>query len=201
MIKNIIFDLGNVILKLNWDNVLNKYSHNDDDRKILKKVIFESQEWLDLDEGIISKTEGINRMISNLPVHLHEACLNIMNNWTDSLDHNIPMLDFVEDIRRKGFKTYILSNAPLDIPVYLKEADLEKYFDGKIISAEELIVKPDHKIYELILERYSLNASESIFIDDRKVNIEAAIECGLNGIIYDYKDHDGFLNIIKNKVI
>ena len=41
MIKNIIFDLGNVILKLNWDNVLNKYSHNDDDRKILKKVIFE----------------------------------------------------------------------------------------------------------------------------------------------------------------
>ena len=103
-------------------------------------------------------------------------------------------------VKSKGIKTYILSNAPLDIPIYLKEANLEKYFDGKIISAEELIVKPNHKIYELILERYSLNASESIFIDDRKENIEAAIECGLDGIIYDYKKHEEFLNIIKNKL-
>ena len=77
---------------------------------------------------------------------------------------------------------------------------MEQYFDGKIISAEELLVKPDHRIYNLILERFSLNAEECIFIDDRKENIDAAIECGLNGIVYDYNNHEDFLKNL-NKYI
>jgi len=198
MIKNIIFDLGNVILKLNWDSVIEKYSSNDEDKKLLKKVIFESQEWLDLDEGIISKKDGIDKMLSNLPEHLHQPCKSIMNNWTDSLIHNIPMINFVKTLRSNGYKTYVLSNAPHDIPVYLKEANLDQYFDGKIISAEELLVKPDHKIYQTLLNRFSLNPEECLFIDDRKENIAAAIECKLHGYVYNYDKHQEFENSFKN---
>lgn len=196
MIKNIIFDLGNVVLKLKWNKILDEFGKNSDEKDLLNKAIFNSKEWLDLDEGVISKEEGIKRMLTNLPSNLHESCINIMSTWTNALEINNEMLNFIEKMRNEGYKTYILSNAPHDIPIFLKEKNLEKYFDGKIISAEELLVKPNPEIYKLLLERFSLKPEECIFFDDKKENIDTAIKCKLNGYVYDYNNHNQFLEYI-----
>ena len=155
MIKNVIFDLGNVVLKLKWNVVLDKYSDNQEDKELLNKVIFESEEWQKLDEGTIKKQDAINIMISKLPQRLHNSCIGIMRDWQEGFVINTQILEFINTLKNNGYHTYILSNAPLDVPVYLEKANLNKYFDGKIISAEEKLAKPDKKIYELILNRFS----------------------------------------------
>ena len=198
MIKNVIFDLGNVVLKLKWDIVINRYSDNEDDKKILKEVIFGSEEWIKLDEGTIKKADAIQIMLSKLPERLHEACIEIMKNWQDGLVINTEILGFIDYLKSNGYKTYILSNAPLDLPEYLEKQDLNKYFDGKIISAEEKISKPNKKIYELILKRFSLIPEECLFLDDRLENIESAISCDINGYVFDYNNFNKFLNDVKN---
>lgn len=196
MIKNVIFDLGNVVLKLKWDIVLDRYSDNTEDKELLNKVIFDSEEWQKLDEGTIEKTIAINNMLSKLPERLHDTCKNIMKYWQDGFVINNEILGFIDSIKTRGYKTYILSNAPLDLPDYLEKNDLNKYFDGKIISAEEKMAKPHKEIYELILNRFSLVPDECLFLDDKPENINGAISCGINGYVFDYNNFDKFLNDI-----
>lgn len=198
MIKNIVFDLGNVVFRLKFENVIKKFTQNQNEIELLKSAIFDSKEWLKLDEGTISKEEGINIMLSKLPENLHETCKQIMNDWTSlGLELNNETINFIKAIREKGYRTYILSNAPLEIPVYLKKLDLLKYFDGGIISAEEKLVKPDPNIYKLLLNRFNLIPEECLFLDDKSDNIESAINCKINGYVFDYNKFDKFLNDIK----
>lgn len=196
MIKNVIFDLGNVVLKLRWDIVLNRYSDNADDQKLLDDVIFNSEEWQRLDAGTIEKYEAINIMKSKLPSKLHDACLGIMKDWKDGFVINTELLDFIDFLKSNGYKTYILSNAPLDLPDYLSKHDLDKYFIGKVISAEEKMTKPNKEIYELLLNRFSLNPEECLFLDDKPENIQGAISCKMNGYVFDYNNFNKFLEDI-----
>ena len=95
MIKNVIFDLGNVVLKLRWDIVLDKYSDNIEDKKLLETVIFDSEEWQKLDEGTIKKQDAINIMISKLPQRLHNSCIGIMRDWQEGFVINTQILEFI----------------------------------------------------------------------------------------------------------
>ncbi len=196
MIKNIIFDLGNVVLKLRWDIVLNRYSDNLEDQKLLDDVIFNSEEWQRLDAGTIEKYEAINIMKSKLPSKLHDACLGIMKDWKDGFVINTEILDFIDFLKSNGYKTYILSNAPLELPDYLSKHDLDKYFIGKVISSEEKMTKPNKEIYELLLNRFSLNPEECLFLDDKPENIQGAISCKMNGYVFDYNNFNKFLEDI-----
>ena len=164
---------------------------------MLEEVIFNSQEWAKLDEGTIEKKDAIDIMLSKLPDRLHEACLGIMKDWQEGFVINTEILDFIDSLKSNGYKTYILSNAPLDLPDYLERNNLNQYFDGQVISAQEKIAKPNKKIYELILNRFSLNSDECLFLDDKPENIAAAIDCGINGYVFDYNNFDKFLNDIK----
>lgn len=193
MIKNVIFDLGNVVLKLKWDIVLNRYTNDLETKELLTRVIFDSQEWKDLDMGTIEKDKALGLMLSKLPVYLHDACKGIMAEWTDALVINNNIINLLQNLRNNGYKTYILSNAPHEIPPFLTSKELDKYFDGQIISAQEKVSKPDSKIYDILLERYNLTAQESLFLDDKKENIEAAIDANINGIVYDYNNHENML--------
>ena len=103
MIKNVIFDLGNVVLKLRWDIVLDRYSDNTEDKELLNKVIFDSEEWQKLDEGTIEKSVAINNMLSKLPERLHGTCKNIMKYWQDGFVINNEILGFIDSIKNRGY--------------------------------------------------------------------------------------------------
>ena len=199
MIKNVIFDLGNVVLKLKWNIVIDRYTTNINDKKMLEEIIFDSKEWQKLDEGTIEKSEAIQIMLSKLPKRLHDSCISIMNNWQDGFVINNEILEFITSLRTRGYKTYILSNAPLDLPKYLEKNNLNKYFpDGKVFSAEEKLLKPNQEIYKLILDRYSLIPEECLFLDDKPENIQGAISCGIKGYVFDYNNFKTFLKDINN---
>lgn len=188
MVKNYIFDLGNVVLILDWDRVLDKYNITRKEKELLREHVFNSTEWNLLDEGVIVKEDAIRVMKNNLPENLHKYCINIMDTWKEGLVINNEILDLIKTIRNKGYKTYVLSNAPLDVEDFLKDNDLKKFFDGIILSAFERKVKPNKEIYDLILNRFNLIAEESLFIDDKQENVKAAKALGIDAFQFDYKN-------------
>lgn len=179
MIKNIVFDMGNVLIEFSPEKLVKNFTDDEEDRKALLDIVFYGKEWLDLDEGTLEYEDAIKIFRCKLPEHLGDTAEKIMETWTNYLVEDENMKKIVRKLRKKGYKTYILSNAPLNMNKYLSKSKMIELFDGMIISAVEKISKPEEGIYKKLFEKYNLNPEESFFIDDRKVNIEAAERLGM----------------------
>ena len=96
------------------------------------------------------------------------------------LEQNIRILP---ELKKRGYKLYYLSNFPIDIIDEVRSGYFFfKYFTGGIISAEVKCSKPDIRIYEILLDKYSLIPSECLFIDDLHENVKGAENAGMSGI-------------------
>jgi len=205
MIKNIIFDLGNVLLLFDEDEIISHYTNNKDEKEYISKEIIRSKEWDMLDEGTITLADAINNVNERCHHKYDKLTYTFWTTWFNYQYLNKKTYNLLKYLKCCGYKIYILSN--LSIPVYNHFKDLELFniVDGKIISSLENKIKPNKDIYELLLNRYNLKAEESIFIDDREKNIEAANELNIKGRqvnIDDYKDVIDILReyVFKNKV-
>ena len=96
-----------------------------------------------------------------------------------------PTAELIAELKAAGYKLFVLSNMSKEYIDFLREMDVFKYFDGQIISCEVGLIKPEKEIYELLLERYNLEPEQTIFIDDRKQNVEAAAEIGIVPFHFD----------------
>jgi len=182
MIKNIIFDLGNVLISFRPSEYLDKNNYPESYKSIILSDIFRSKEWLMLDNGEITTKEAIDS-ISGRSSLKREEIAHIFNLRTDiffPIDSNVKLLP---GLQKRGFRLYYLSNFPLDVFEEIKNGYyFFKYFDGGIISSEVKISKPDNRIYKILLENYLLKAEESLFIDDTEINVKAAEALGMKGI-------------------
>ena len=94
------------------------------------------------------------------------------------------MYDLVAELKRKGYGIYLLSNASVRQHDYWPRIPASRFFDGKLISADVKVIKPQPEIYRLILDRFDLKAEECFFIDDVPANIEGAFYCGIPGAVF-----------------
>ena len=94
----------------------------------------------------------------------------------------------IKELKQANFKLYVLSNMSLEFIEFLRKQDVYKNFDGEVVSCEEHVVKPDAEIYRRLVERYDLNPAETLFIDDRKANIETAKTEGWGGYHFDARN-------------
>ena len=101
------------------------------------------------------------------------------------------MQELVRKLKSRGYCVYYLSNIPEDVLDFLTERDLKGLFDGGVASCDVHINKPDPRIYKALLDKYQLKAGESVFIDDRLENVQAAFRLGFAGI--QMKDSVGTL--------
>ena len=181
MIKNVIFDLGNVLIsfhpeKFTEENVEEKY------RKDFYNLVFGGKQWQDLDRGTLEYEDAVEYFSSQLP-----QCKDAIKKLFDRkiIDCLSPIEENVEIMKSlKGkHNLYILSNFhyPAFENIY-NSWEFFKTFDGKIVSGFHKLLKPEKEIYELLLNTYSLKPEESLFIDDVKVNIEGAERCGINAV-------------------
>lgn len=185
MIKNIIFDLGGVLV--HWDP-LNLY------RKIFKKekkaVEFLetvcTYEWnLEQDRGR-TIAEANRLKINEFPEYASEICA-YYDRWEEMFDGSIRANVQVMQhyLANDKYRVFALTNWSREtFPIALKLFPFFGDFDGAVVSGEEGVIKPDPAIYQLLLNRYSLKPEESVFIDDRIENIEAAQALNFHGIHY-----------------
>jgi glucose-1-phosphatase len=199
MIKNIVFDLGNVLISFRPSVYFDNQDYPENIKCKILTDIFGSREWLMLDNGDINTSEAINSISLNSSLKKEEIA-HIFNLRTDMmfpLDQNVRLLP---ELKKQGYKLYFLSNFPLDIFEEIKTGYFFfTYFDGGVISSEVKFSKPDSRIYEILLENYFLTPEESLFIDDIEINVRAAENLGIKGLVtFGSDDISKELNAVLN---
>ena len=188
MIKNIVFDIGNVLLSYQPKKYLEtKYQ----DEKITQRImeeLFSSPYWLRLDEGTMTQKEVLELLQAKYPKDQ-----KIFAQVFEDLDELLPRIEssfvFVKEMKSSGYHLYLLSNLHLKVWEHLsRQQDFQTLFDGYVISSQEKLMKPHQEIYQCLLERYHLNAEETLFLDDVQANIDGAKKVGINGIIFTHID-------------
>jgi len=194
MIKNIVFDMGNVLIRWDPDRIIEDTAGvmpagkqlTAADKALLKRKVFSDWEWCALDRGTFTPEEGFELMKKKLPEHLHPAAYYcIVQWWTKSLYPMEGMETVVRQLYEAGKKIYLLSNATSALHTYFDRIPGSQYFCAKVVSADEGLTKPQPEIYQRLLERFDLKPEECCFIDDNPANIEAAVDCcGMYGIVF-----------------
>lgn len=184
MIKNILFDMGNVLIRFDRKLFLDRLQISDADKEVLLREVFASVDWSHMDRGTKTEVTALESMKARLPQRLHAAAEELTLRWDEPLIPIDGMYELVEELKTKGYGIYLLSNASVRQHTYWPRIPASRFFDGTLISADEHVMKPQPEIYHLCLKRFGLKAEESFFIDDMAHNIEGAIFCGLSGAVF-----------------
>lgn len=196
MIKNIIFDLGNVILKGKPSIVLENLNLNDEVYNDIKEKFF--YDWLKLDLGLISLDDyfyqcNFKSIISN---EIKERLIN----YYKYRPFNKDVLNVLHDLKRKGYNIYLLSNNNKETANYLRILDFYQDISGDVYSCDYNVIKPNIEIYNILLNKFNLIPQECLFIDDDQDNIETATKLGFKAIKYN-SDNYNALNLKINNFI
>lgn len=184
--KNIIFDLGGVVVEWNGERVIDSFKGDPSLIMYIKSNGFFKDYWAAFDKGTLGREELVNKvaLLTGIPA---EECDAFVEHVKLSLKPIPETEALIKELSAQGYKLYCLSNMSIDFYDYLKTREVFRYFDGQIISAIEHMVKPDREIYDLILQRYHLKPEESLFIDDLEANIKAAQALGINTVHFSDK--------------
>lgn len=197
MVKNIVFDIGNVLATFKPKDFLMDIFK---DAKLADQFfeVFFTKLWHEYDQGLYTKEQMIQKGLQKMPDQ-KEKIKNMMDVWTSYVVGIQKNIDLIHIYQKKGYKVYILSNIPEDSYIYLKEHyNFINQVDGGIYSYQHKLIKPDVKIFEVLLDQFDLKANECIFIDDKKENIRAAERLGFYTIWL--KDHAKLATLLKENL-
>ena len=189
MIRNIIFDFGNVLGWTLADVTTRTYVSDEEEQKLIRQAVFDPKDWDCLNRGTMTDEEMLDKICSRLPEQLREDACIVYNNWTNTATPVPGMIRLVRELREKGYRMYLLSNATKTFSEKYKDipwmVSVLEQFDGLVFSAKVGMAKPDDAIYQYVLDTYNLNAEETLFVDDYKENAEAATRLGIHGYVFD----------------
>ena len=184
MIRNIIFDMGNVLLRFDKDLFIQRLGVAPEDGKILMDEVFCSLEWSRMDRGSMTEAQAAESICRRVPERLHQAVHSLTDQWERPILPVEGTYGLVEELKNAGYGIYLLSNASFRQHNYWPLIPCSKFFDGTLISADVHLVKPQPEIYRLLFEKFSLVPEECFFIDDSPLNIEGAFFCGMPGAVF-----------------
>ncbi len=192
MIKNIVFDMGNVLICYDPEKTLRKYTDNEVDIKQILDKFYKSELYRDTDRGLKTHAEVIDIIspeISDSAVKLLRKLYVEENFGRTNMPAAQGMYELISELNSNGYGTYLLSNAGYDFYDYSKYIPAISILKGGVVSCDIHILKPERGIYLSLLRKYSLKADECLFIDDLEENAEGARRCGMDAICYSsFKD-------------
>lgn len=193
MIKHIIFDMGNVLLRFDAEATARGAVGNHPElSKIVEYTVF-TPEWKQLDKGILSEEEALSRMIARAPQYQEEITA-MMARWTQYLFPIEEMVPLIARLKDKGYSLHLLSNASLRFYEYSPSIPAIGMMDTLNVSASMKLLKPQPEIYLRTLEEHHLKANECLFIDDLPENIAGAEAVGIHGHCFvDAAELENFL--------
>ena len=185
MIKNIVFDMGNVLIRYVPEEFINQFTEHTSEQNELLEQIFKSPRWLQFDRGTITKKQLVIEANNELPGELHPLVSEILERWHEEMTVNTGMDKVIEGLKAEGYKLYLLSNASQDFYIFKETIPALNHFDGLFISSDWECLKPEPVIFHKFFEHFDINPEESFFIDDLADNIEAASDQGMHGHVFD----------------
>ena len=184
MIKNILFDMGQVLIRFDQQYFIHRFGIEGDDVSLLMRELFRSVEWVQMDRGSLREEDAFRSISQRLPERLHDVAWKLICMWDRPILEIDGMYDLVAELKSMGYGIYLLSNASVRQHDYWPRIPASRFFDGKLISADHHVIKPQMEIYRLCLEIFGLQAEECFFIDDAPANIEGALCCGIAGAVF-----------------
>ena len=203
MIKNIIFDIGNVILNFDMDKVLNNITNNSEEQKFIIDNIYNSPEWAMynyIDTGLIDREACIKMQCDRTNHQNDELIKRFWLTYNEYAYVDERVLNLIKQLKEK-YKIYLLSNMNEYTFEYLKPSHLLDIVDGYIMSFEVHQVKPYEGIYRSLLRKYNLISNECIFIDDNIKNIFTANKLGIYGVHVKMDNYDSIIDELKERNI
>lgn len=184
MIKNVIFDVGKVLVE--WEPLvaMKKLGFDDETAKAVAAATTDSPEWDESDRSVGTDEEILAMLIGNAPEYEKE----IRTFW-ENISLPIYQYDYarawIRELKNKGYGVYILSNYGRWTYQNTTEAlSFLEDVDGAVFSYQVHQMKPEPEIYQTLLTKYGLKAEECVFLDDRQVNIDGAKAQGMEGIVF-----------------
>lgn len=183
LIKNIVFDMGGVLIDFNFDRTLKEY-YPEKYHDILNQLVFKNDVWRRMDGGFERSDDVIARVVPLLPEETRQLMSGMISDFYPYMPAIDGMADLIKRLKKAGYSVYLLSNATprffdryLDIPALT-------LMDGYFISALYKLLKPQREIYEAFCNKFSLKAEECFFIDDMPQNIQGAKDYGMSGFVF-----------------
>lgn len=188
-IKNLIFDMGNVLLRYDPEEMLENLCETDDERAVIRRALFQSEIWQMGDAGTIAEQDKYAVIAPNVTPQYRPALKRCCEHWGDFMKPLPGAVSFCRAAKEHGYHLFVLSNASdAFLSIFPREMPME-LFDGCVYSAGVKLVKPDVRIFQHLLEKYSLNAEECLFLDDVEENTAGARKAGMQTVCFtgDYK--------------
>jgi len=185
MIRNIVFDMGNVLIRFDPETFMDQEGITDPaDRKLVLNELFKTTEWALMDLGILTEETAEPAILERFPDSLRDSVRHLLHHWWEKRECVPGMEEVLSELKGEGYGIYLLSNASVSQHLYWPGFAMSKLFDGKLISCDVKIVKPDPGIYRLFTERFRLKPEECLFVDDLPANVAGAVSCGWQGIVF-----------------
>lgn len=181
-IKTVVFDIGGVLIDWNPRHLFRKVFDNGEEMEwFLANVC--TYEWNLQQDGGKLFSVATAELQEKFPEYSDKIAL-YYGRWEEMLDGEIKgTVEIFRRLKSAGMPLYALSNWSHEaFPVAYEKYDFMKEFDGLVVSGYEKLLKPDHAIYRVLMQRYSVNPEEAVYIDDNKPNADAAAELGFNAI-------------------
>lgn len=181
MVKQIIFDVGGVLLDFDPDAMVRASGTEGEDARLLRREIFGHSDWSRLDRGEREETV-FSSMKTRLPERLWPQADHIMAHWHESLRGKEDTGELARELYDMGYPLYILSNAPYRFYEFRDLVPGYSLMKGVLLSCEEGLLKPDPAIFRLMFDRFGFVPEECFFIDDSPLNVECAQWCGMGAL-------------------
>lgn len=201
MIKNIVFDMGNVLILFYPEKIFSSILSDRAELDAVLTEFFGSKEYREVDRGTMTYAQMLEVIKDKLPGHLTELLkeLYVDNCFVTEYMPPFPeMYDLVAQLKENGYNVYLLSNATPEFHNYRDKIPVMSLMDGVLISSDYKLLKPEKEIYEALFDKFSLEPSECIFIDDVEENIQGSIDCGMDGIVFSPSFED--VSVLRDKL-
>ena len=191
MIRNIVFDMGNVLIVFDPQCFMDAEGITcKEDRQLVMRELFHNTEWAQMDLGVLTEDTAEPLILERIPERLKEKVKHLLHHWWQNRTCIEGMEDLLRELREAGYRLFLLSNASVSQHEYWPQFPISRLFDGKMISCDLGIVKPNPEIYRRFTGEYRLKPDECLFIDDLPANVAGAISCGWQGIVFQGSAED-----------
>lgn len=194
--KNIVFDLGGVLF------ARDKHKCSPEFIDFFRFIRTDPMPdfWVEYDRGTLTLDQVVDALCA-LHGCTHDEARAYLREAIDRQEPVRATERLVGELKRAGYRLYVLSNMSREFIDFLRRADVYALFDGEVVSCEEGTVKPEPRIYRILLDRYGLDPAQTLFIDDRAANIAAAREDGIDGFLFDPHDPEASCEALRQRLL